>query len=123
MRAFRRGLALARWERQGGIMEPPNIYQLIEQIRQRPEMYVRDRSLSELSCYLHGYMACLAIHGIKDVNDGRLFDPREFNIWLYEERGWSGSAGLAYALEEQTASKAEAFDLFFELVEEFRNGT
>ena len=97
-----------------------SIYDLINSIRERPSMFVRDKSLSEIETYLDGYVACLEAHGIEESDGGRPFHPRTFAIWLHETLGWSGSCGFAHAIKEHTSSGAEAFDRFFELVTTYR---
>jgi hypothetical protein len=99
------------------------IYELIEAIRQRPAVFVKDKSLRELEIYLYGYVACVDAHGLVEKTGGRPFHPREFAIWLYDALGWSGCQGFAYAIEQHTRDADQAFERFFELVERYRNGT
>ncbi|MDU8944910.1 hypothetical protein [Ovoidimarina sediminis] len=99
-----------------------NIYDYIDDMRQRPSMFTTDLSIGPLEWLLQGYCACLQSNEIEETYAGRRFHPGDFSEWLYGEIGWSGARGFAFAIEENTATPAEAFDTFFRLVQQFRQG-
>ncbi|ASP33468.1 hypothetical protein [Labrenzia sp. VG12] len=100
-----------------------NIYEYIAQMKARPGMFTKDKALDTLEVMLHGYVACLKANGLREEYDGRPFEPSAFSIWLYEELGWSGSLGFAWAIEQHTEGRDAAFDRFFELVGRYRHSS
>ena len=99
-----------------------NIYDFIRSIQRRPGMYSPDKSLRDIETYLFGYEACLSTNNIVEDISGRRFTLNEFNRWLYDTYGWSGGLGIAHAIAEHTSGRDEAFERFFELVEQYRVG-
>ncbi len=99
-----------------------SIYDYIEAMRVRPGMFTSDLSLAPLETLLQGYCTCLNANQIKEVYDGRTFDPGEFSRWIYEEMGSSGALGFAHAIDENTHGAEASFDMFFKLVQRFRYG-
>ena len=99
-----------------------NIYDYIEEIRQRPGMFSSDLSLGPIETLLYGYCACLEINQIEEDYEGRRFRPSSFSSWIYDEMGWSGSLGFSYAIEENSPDPEAAFNTFFSLVKRFRDG-
>ena len=85
-------------------------------------MYSPDKSLEVIETYLFGYEACLSVNDITEDVSGRHFKLDEFNRWIYDTYGWSGSLGIAHAIAEHTSGRDEAFEKFFELVEQYRSG-
>lgn len=97
-----------------------DLYGLLDQIRERPSMFIVEHSLTELSAMLHGYQVCLWSHGIEEDAEGRPFRSTEFEEWLQETRGWSTSCGFSHAIEHQADGPEAGLALFFELVAEYR---
>lgn len=95
-----------------------DLYELLNLASQKPSMFVRDWSLSELETMCWGYAEALRRHGIKEF--GTTFNER-FREWLWEKFGWGGSRGWAYAINANSSSPEEAYRHFFELLEQFRN--
>ncbi|GAA0418473.1 hypothetical protein [Streptomyces luteireticuli] len=95
-----------------------DVYDLLEQVRQRPGMWVRDGSLRELSVLLLGYHLALGVHGIDERFD---FDPAAgpFAQWLSWTRGWSLSCGWVTAIEEN-AGEVPPLGAFFQLLDEWQ---
>ncbi len=100
----------------------PNIYDYIDEMQKRPGMFTANQTLGPLETLLHGYCTCLHLNEIKEVYEGREFNPRNFSAWLYDELGWSGALGFAFAIEANTTGPKDAFDTFFKLVQQFRHG-
>ncbi|WP_242000058.1 hypothetical protein [Streptomyces klenkii] len=95
-----------------------DIYEVLENVRQRPGMWVRNGSLRELSILLWGYHLALRVHGVNERFD---FDPATgpFAQWLGRTRGWSMSCGWATVIEEN-AGEIPPLEVFFELLDEWR---
>ncbi len=97
---------------------PRNVYEHLEQIRERLEMYIGDRDILNLEQYLTGYTAALHLNGIEEPGDSPRF--AQFFGWLcstHGNRGWS--CGWARGLLEREGSNEEALERFFELAAEF----
>ncbi|MFF4215434.1 hypothetical protein [Streptomyces nondiastaticus] len=95
-----------------------DIYDALENVRQRPGMWVRDGSLRELSVLLWGYHLALQVHG---VDERFALDPAAgpFAQWLSRTRGWSLSCGWATAIEEN-AGGVPPLEAFFHLLDEWQ---
>ncbi|MFV2176976.1 hypothetical protein ACFHW2_36550 [Actinomadura sp. LOL_016] len=95
-------------------------YGFLDQVRARPGMWVRDRSLRELETYLYGYGVALGVH---QVDEPFAFGPRgPFSDWLGWQYGWSLVLGWAAAIEDH-AEGEPPLERFFQLVEEFRRSS
>ena len=97
-----------------------DVYDVLEQVRIRPGMWVRRGSVQELSTMLFGYCLALQVHSITEPFD---LHPAlgPFAEWLRESRGWPMALGWAAAIE-QNAGDSTPLDLFFSLLDEFRAG-
>jgi hypothetical protein len=100
-----------------------SVFDLLDEIRKRPTMYVgydeskRAMQLRALEMLMDGYSLALRNHHIQE----RVADfNREFGTYLWEVKGWSASCGPVVAILEVTKSEAEAWELFWRMVEEFR---
>jgi hypothetical protein len=87
-----------------------------EQARQRPEMFVRGKSLAELESQCTGWEGALHAHGIDETGTG--FNKR-FRDWLRAEHGMSVARGWAEAIRRDRTSDEEAWERFFELLDQF----
>ncbi|MDX8352095.1 hypothetical protein [Cognatiyoonia sp. IB215182] len=99
-----------------------SIYDYIEQMRQRPEMFTGG-SLAPIENLLFGYEVALNNHGIVEEHHGRRFTVSSFSEWLYETKGWSTNLGFSFAIEENTRETAPHLDVFFDLVSEYQKST
>jgi hypothetical protein len=100
-----------------------SLFELLNAIRLRPEMYVggdrsqRGAQLQHLEFLLHGYALAVEVHhldeGVKDF-------PREFAEYLQHTYGWSAAAGPVAAIRDATSDDDEAWELFWSLVQDFK---
>lgn len=100
-----------------------SIFELLDEIRQRPGMYVgwdesrRALQLQALVDLLNGYHLALRQHGIHEPVANF---SREFGEYLWETREWSASRGPIAAIREAAKNDEEAWELLWSLVDEFR---
>ncbi|MGW7449545.1 hypothetical protein [Kitasatospora sp. NPDC054795] len=94
-----------------------DIYDVLEQVRQRPGMFVRNGSLDDLGLLFSGYGLALRIHGVDERFD---FDPvGPFQQWLCWTRGWPMSLSW-YQFIERNAGVVPPLEAFFQLLDEWR---
>jgi hypothetical protein len=97
------------------LSEHVDVYGLLHEVRLRPGMWVRQ--IAELETMLTGYGMALEVHGIDEPN---VFGAHgHFTRWLEERYRWGMSCGWAYAIV-RTAGEEEPLDVFFRLVDEYR---
>ena len=90
---------------------------LLEEIRQRPPMYLGDRSLSALQHFLNGYTHALRIHRI--AQPGWML-PQDFHDWVaYRLHFKESTSGYRNMLLKRNPSEADALEKFFELLDEY----
>ncbi|MEU2156877.1 hypothetical protein ABZ532_18000 [Streptomyces sp. NPDC019396] len=97
------------------------VHDFLDDIRLRPSMYVRGRSVLHLQSILYGYSVACEIHGVPVVKDFDHFGP--FSEWLWSRLGMQYSSALGWAVEIEQAAEAaglQSLDMFFELLDEFR---
>ena len=102
----------------GHVSECDDVYGILELVRLRPGMWVRQGSVQELSTMLFGYSLALQVHSVPERFD---LHPAlgPFADWLRATRGWSMVFGWATAIEEN-AGDSTPLDLFFSLLDEYR---
>ena len=95
----------------------------IEQVRRRPGLYFGTKSLTAFFYHYQGYSWACSQHRI----DAHCFDlriPDDFNDWVaYRTRYGSMPSCWLTMILEATASEDEAFDRFFELLDEYPQRT
>jgi hypothetical protein len=106
------------------LAEMRDVYDLLEEVRQRPGMRVRGRSLQHLNSMLLGYRVALAVHGAEEPFDfWTPGDQSPFDAWLTKRMDEHTSLGWSTVIErEAEAAGRSAMELFFELLDEFRAG-
>ncbi|MFD0063245.1 hypothetical protein [Streptomyces sp. NPDC056690] len=101
--------------------EISSVYELLDEIRLRPAMWVRDASLLHLESILMGYRIALNPHS---ADEGWPFwspgSQGSFSEWLWQRLGRHSSLSWATEIEReaQTANQA-AMNLFFSLFDEY----
>ncbi|WP_433216002.1 hypothetical protein [Microtetraspora malaysiensis] len=98
-----------------------NVYELLDEVRLRPSMWVRRGSLQHLYSMLAGYAIALEIHGIDESFDFGNDGP--FAEWLWPRLGMSYPSALGWAVEIENAAEKSgtpAMELFSTLLDEFR---
>jgi len=93
-----------------------NIFDLIDEIKQRPSMFIPDKSIESLSNLLFGYLTCLKIHYIIEKN---VPDFNYFSDWLKQEFDWNLVYGWAYAIKKNCTDSEDPLTRFFSLVKVF----
>jgi hypothetical protein len=95
-----------------------NIYNYLDAIRARPLMYLKKQdNLHELELLVFGYYAALHQHNINEQVPS--LGPH-FLDWLRYHKGWSTNQGWAKAVYDQLPEDSSAWDMFFSLVNEYR---
>lgn len=91
---------------------------LIDAIRQRPGMYFGSKSLTAFYHFLAGYQMACGLHQIEEDRLG-LKIPPDFHDWVaYRTHFRESTSGWCNMIVATSQSEEEAFDRFFELLEE-----
>ncbi|WP_196887291.1 hypothetical protein [Aureivirga sp. CE67] len=102
------------------IKEIENIYDLINLVERRPELYIGDARISSLRIFLDGYQFSATVHNIEKE---QVFPPFwYFHEWAMHKYGWGEStAGWKNIILEENQNDEElALKKCFELLKEFR---
>ena len=92
--------------------------QLLQVIRERPTLYLGERSLSALWHYLQGFWMALSIHDIRT----EYILPPDFHDWVaYRLHFFESTSGYRNMILKRVPNESTALDRFFELVDEHRN--
>ncbi|MFD9860059.1 barstar family protein [Streptomyces alboflavus] len=98
--------------------EYSDVYDVLEQIRLRPRMWLLGGSLKDLRSFLTGYGAALAVHS---PDEPFAFWPQEdFTDWLHKHYGTTSSLDWAEEIERRTPAGSTPFDEFFRLLGVFK---
>lgn len=101
------------------VRECSDVYDLLEQIRLRPGMWLRRSSLQHLDSLLTGYGAALAVHA--QTEPFAFWPETDFTDWLHEHYGEDSSLGWAAEIERRTPADSTPLDEFFRLLDAFKN--
>ncbi len=98
-----------------------SMFDLLERIEKRPEMYVgaqeRREQLRNLNNVLFGYQLALNEHCPNSEGDFL----RDLAVFLMDRYGSSAVAGSVAAVEQVARSAEEAWDLFWTAVRDFKS--
>jgi len=96
-----------------------NIYEVLSEIRRKPGFYIVDPELTRLDSFMAGYSCGLAQCGMTFPLEEP--DFHRFYDWVAHRLGYSEStSGWYKMIRGRCASEREAYDKFFELLDEFR---
>jgi hypothetical protein len=90
-----------------------SVRELIFTIKERPELYIGQRSLSLLQAYLHGWLN----RDEKSVTDSELIG--KFQNWIQKRYNIRSSQSWAQIILFYSTSEYDGLDNFFRLFEEF----
>jgi hypothetical protein len=96
-----------------------DVYELLDTINRRPTFYLHEKSLKALRAFLAGYEAGLSQHGRSDVTLSHL---RPFNEWVAKHYGYAKAGPRSWftMILSKTESDEKAYDVFFELLDKFK---
>ncbi len=96
-----------------------NIYDILAMIKTRPGMYLGQRSLTALSSFIDGYFFAIGENGILIEEENPPFS--QLNNWVarYYKR-YGSTAGWKNIILREVGDEAKACDVFFELLELFK---
>ncbi|WP_078999377.1 barstar family protein [Streptomyces sp. WM4235] len=101
--------------------ECSDVYDFLEQIRLRPDMWLPGDSLQHLHAILTGYRVALAVHSSHEPFV--LWPEQDFIDWLHEYYGISSSLTWAAEIERHTPADSTPVKEFFRLLDNFRRDT
>ncbi|MGW3762391.1 hypothetical protein [Streptomyces sp. NPDC005131] len=101
--------------------ELDSVHDFLDDVRLRPSMYVRGRSILHLQSILFGYSVACEIYGAPAMTDFDHTGP--FSQWLWPRLDMQYPSALGWAVEIERAAEAAGIaplDMFFDLLNEFR---
>ncbi|WP_017303312.1 hypothetical protein [Spirulina subsalsa] len=93
------------------------LYDLLERIKKRPGMYLGRVSLIRLKMLLLGYSMSREELGLELTQQEKQFS--QFQNWIQEKYNVNSSEGWENIILSQVNDERLAFELFFELFEQF----
>ena len=93
------------------------LYNLLARIKQRPGMYLGKVSLTRLKMLLMGYSMSRGELGLQLTQEEKQF--AQFQQWIQRKYQINSSEGWESIILSQVEDEDLAFDLFFELFEQF----
>lgn len=96
-----------------------NIYDLFENIKKRPGAFLFERSITDLRTLMTGYYLAKMELNITPTEQDLEFD--RFQQWIQNKYNVTASKSWATIILENSNNETEAFNGFFELLEEFKN--
>ena len=96
-----------------------SFYQRLQKIKEKPGLYIGYPSISDLFIFLCGYRRACQDMGLTLSDEELQF--HEFQPWLQKKFRLSTSASWAKIILLYSSDETHAFQMFFELLEEFLN--
>jgi hypothetical protein len=84
----------------------------VEFFRKKPSMFIGKKSIYGLQCFIAGTQVAAF---------NKLFRWGEFEEWFAKNKEWNGGKSFAVVLKECNGDDDKAFDLWFNLYDEFLN--
>lgn len=94
-----------------------SFYQLLLKIKEKPGLYIGYPSVSDLFMFLCGYRRACQDMGLPLSEEEREF--HQFQPWLQQRFSVTTSASWAKIILLYAGSEPQAFEMFFDLFEEF----
>lgn len=94
-----------------------NFSEFLQNIKQRPALYLGKRSLSHLQVFLDGYTFARRQLGIEVTKEEQEFE--EFQEWLEQRFNQSNTQSWSQIITFYSEDDSYALERFFELFEEF----
>jgi|tagenome__1003787_1003787.scaffolds.fasta_scaffold20225121_1 hypothetical protein len=92
--------------------------ELLEVIREKPALYLGERSLSALWYYLQGYWMALSVYDLRTAYPL----PPDFHDWVaYRLHFYESTSGYRNMILKRVPEESAALDRFFELLDEHKN--
>lgn len=91
-----------------------DITNLLHRIAERPGLYLGSRDLSKMDSFLSGYACCLYDNGMKFEND------RCFATFVGNKLQCKDNVSWSMMIIEHCKDKSAAFDMFIDLLQEYR---
>ncbi len=98
-----------------------SIYNILEEVREKPAAYLGVKSISRLALFLDGYSHAMRELGYKEISQPR-FGHQESHQW-FEQKLFLSAATRNWDWMTLTVcggDEAKAFDRFYELLDEYR---
>ncbi|MGB3694157.1 MAG: hypothetical protein WA999_15670 [Spirulinaceae cyanobacterium] len=95
-----------------------DIYDTLKEIQKRPPLYLGGRSIFRLESFLYGYFYVKKKMGLPTTEGEKDFE--EFHDWLQERLRVKTNKSWSSILLFRSSDESKALDLFFELLEEFK---
>lgn len=92
-------------------------YELIKKIKQRPTLYINQRSLSQLKTFIDGYTFALRQVNIPVSEQEREFE--DFQKWIEQKYNQPSTQHWYKIILFYAEDETDALDKFFELFREF----
>lgn len=96
------------------------LYEMLQNIKQRPGMYLGRCSITRLRSFLDGYMGARQDLGLPLTEQEREFDG--FQEWTQKRFNINSNHGWDSIILFYSADERDALNTFFELFEAFCNG-
>ena len=87
----------------------------LKNIKQNPKEYIGAKSIERLKCFIDGYLICQMQDGICSYPEW----PEKFMLYLQEKYDEKRCIGSMSIIRQITLSDKEAFDKYYELLDEF----
>lgn len=96
-----------------------DLIQVLSYVKERPIMYLKAKTLNQLTAFITGWRTALSTHQIEYPAEEKFYNEFYYylrlNYKLKREHSWEEM------IEKMAKNKKkDAFDLFFELLEEFK---
>ncbi|NJK51665.1 MAG: hypothetical protein HC936_00835 [Leptolyngbyaceae cyanobacterium SU_3_3] len=94
------------------------LYQLLQDIKARPGMFLGNCSITRLRSFLNGYCSARADLGLPLTEQEKAFN--EFQSWIQQRFHIASSQGWDRIILFHATDERAALDLFFELFDQFQ---